>query len=411
MTPSKTDDRDPSLPRLVVFSDDWGRHPSSCQHLISQLVPRYRVDWVHTIGTRRPKLDLGDLKRGAEKAREWLKRSKSSGEGHKSSTPRIPHNLRIHSPVHWPGFQTGVERKLNWMLLWRSLKELFLDENDRPEAIITTASIPVDLARSTRKDHNWFYYCVDDLAEWPGLDGDTLRDMEIELLEHVRGIVCVSEHLQERLAALGRKDTTLITHGIDPAHWNVSPGPRKRSEGELPTALYWGHADQRLHVGICLALAERTRLVMVGPRTDVGPRMENHPRIEWRGKVPYADLPQVAEEADVLVMPYADLPVTRAMQPLKLKEYLATGRPAVATPLPANQAWSEALDLTSSPEEFVRIVLQRAEERLPAEQAAARLDLAAEAWSHKARDFEEAFSSSREKPLPELGSIVGAQRS
>ena len=37
--------------------------------------------------------------------------------------------------------------------------------------------------------------------------------------------------------------------------------------------------------------------------------------------------PALAREAAVLIMPYADLPVTRAMQPLKLKEYLATDRP------------------------------------------------------------------------------------
>jgi len=29
--------RNPPL-RLVVFSDDWGRHPSSCQHLIRRLL-------------------------------------------------------------------------------------------------------------------------------------------------------------------------------------------------------------------------------------------------------------------------------------------------------------------------------------------------------------------------------------
>ena len=35
--------------QLLVFSDDWGRHPSSCQHLISQLLPKYHVDWVNTM--------------------------------------------------------------------------------------------------------------------------------------------------------------------------------------------------------------------------------------------------------------------------------------------------------------------------------------------------------------------------
>jgi hypothetical protein len=36
-------------------------------------------------------------------------------------------------------------------------------------------------------------------------------------------------------------------------------------------------------------------------------------------------------------MPYADLAATRAMQPLKLKEYLATGRPVVVRDLPATR--------------------------------------------------------------------------
>jgi hypothetical protein len=61
----------PDRARLVVFSDDWGRHPSSAQHLIRQLLPRYRVDWVNTVGTHRPQLSLGDLRRGVEKLKDW----------------------------------------------------------------------------------------------------------------------------------------------------------------------------------------------------------------------------------------------------------------------------------------------------------------------------------------------------
>src|SRR5262245_8337679 len=42
-------------PPLLVFSDDWGRHPSSCQHLIRRLRQDFPVLWVNTIGTRQPK--------------------------------------------------------------------------------------------------------------------------------------------------------------------------------------------------------------------------------------------------------------------------------------------------------------------------------------------------------------------
>jgi hypothetical protein len=41
---------------FIIFSDDWGRHPSSCQYLFRHLLPRYRTFWVNTIGMRRTHL-------------------------------------------------------------------------------------------------------------------------------------------------------------------------------------------------------------------------------------------------------------------------------------------------------------------------------------------------------------------
>src|SRR5687768_15667316 len=55
----------------VVFADDWGRHPSSCQHLARHVLPHRPVVWVNTIGTRPPRLDWGTAKRAAGKLREW----------------------------------------------------------------------------------------------------------------------------------------------------------------------------------------------------------------------------------------------------------------------------------------------------------------------------------------------------
>jgi hypothetical protein len=70
-------------------------------------------------------------------------------------------------------------------------------------------------------------------------------------------------------------------------------------------------------------------------------------------------------------MPYADLPVTRAMQPLKLNP------------------WSDCLDLASSPEDFSQLVRLRLQTGVPAGQRAARARLVDESWEHKACVFEE----------------------
>ena len=61
-----------ALATLLVFSDDWGRHPSSCQHLMRQLLDRYNVIWVNTIGTRAPRLDMATLSRAAGKLKSWI---------------------------------------------------------------------------------------------------------------------------------------------------------------------------------------------------------------------------------------------------------------------------------------------------------------------------------------------------
>jgi hypothetical protein len=104
--------------------------------------------------------------------------------------------------------------------------------------------------------------------------------------------------------------------------------------------------------------------------------------------LPYEQLPSLAQEAAVLIMPYADLPVTRAMQPLKLKEYLATGKPAVVRDLPAVRAWADCLDSVATAEAFSQAVRRRLREGVPAEQQHARARLAEESWAAKALEFE-----------------------
>ena len=71
------------------------------------------------------------------------------------------------------GIQTRAERMLNRVLLRRALAGV-LDGDPKPAAVITTVPITADLAASF-PGVRWIYYCVDDFAEWPGLDGDTLR--------------------------------------------------------------------------------------------------------------------------------------------------------------------------------------------------------------------------------------------
>jgi len=128
-------------------------------------------------------------------------------------------------------------------------------------------------------------------------------------------------------------------------------------------------------------------IVLIGPQQDPDPALASIRQLHLTGPLPFEQLPHAAALADVLIMPYADLPVTRAMQPLKLKEYLATGKPVVVRDLPATRDWDDCLDTVSDAADFADGVLRRFDGGLPRGQRVARGRLVKESWRSKARQL------------------------
>lgn len=377
---------------LLVFADDWGRHPSSCQHLVAQLLPRYPVCWVNTIGMRRPQLNRVTIQRAFEKFRPWLQ--------DRHHAKRLPDNLRVIDPKMWPWFSRSHDRWLNRNMLLRGLKPA-LKSLPRPVVGISTLPIVADLMESLHLDR-WVYYCVDDFSKWPGLDHQTMAKMEDDLIARADHLIAASPVLQNHLADHGRT-SDLLTHGVDLDHWKLSDTPLNSSQetlsssapwSHLPTPLvaFWGLIDKRMDTQFICQLAAsigQGTILLVGPMEHPDPALLEIPRVVCLPGIEYRDLPRLAESASVLVMPYADLPVTRAMQPLKLKEYLATNKPVVARKLPAVEPWFDALDAVSTAEEFVAAVKLRLTVGIAPSQQAARARLQSESWAAKATEFEQ----------------------
>ncbi len=367
---------------LLVFADDWGRHPSSCQHLVRQLLDRYPVWWVNTIGTRKPGFDLVTLRRGVEKLRQWFRADRPVPDGGTE-------NLRVLNPRMWPMFSTRLDRWLNRSLLTRQLGPVVQSIPHKVTAITTIPLVAELMGRLPVE--RWVYYCVDDFSAWPGLDHKTIRRMEDELLTRADAVIAVSETLQENLRKRGR-ESHLLTHGVEPDFWsNPAPMPvPELAPLERPLVAFWGLVDRRMDVEVVRRVAaglQRGTIVLVGPESDPDPVLTAIPRVVRVPPLVFEQLPAVAREASVLIMPYADLPVTRAIQPLKMKEYLSTGKPTVVRDLPATRPWADCLDLADSPESFSRAVQLRLAGGIPTDQAQARLRLKDESWQKKAEQF------------------------
>jgi glycosyltransferase involved in cell wall biosynthesis len=57
-------------------------------------------------------------------------------------------------------------------------------------------------------------------------------------------------------------------------------------------------------------------------------------RLILTGRVPYQRIPGLLAAADVCLLPFNTVPATEHIVPIKLYEYMASGRPVVASPLP-----------------------------------------------------------------------------
>lgn len=398
---------------IVVFSDDWGRHPSSCQHIFRHFFKMEEIDrviWMNTIGTRPPRLDFLTLRRGIGKILQWGRMDKKNGgkspELQDSSREPAGNNEKnhpeVHNPLMFPWFRRPLDRKINRYLLKKAILSALKDVQG-PVFAVTTLPIVADILGEGFPDSpisRWIYYCVDDWSQWPGADSVTMEKMEKDLVAKADGIIAAGVSLQERIRALGR-ESELLTHGVDLAHWGVSANENARNGKNLdflvgakhPFYTFWGLIDERMDIGFVKRLADdisEGTVIMAGPAASTPILSQlSHSNILTPGNLTYDQLPILAAISDVLIMPYRDIPVTHQMQPLKMTEYLATGRPAVVRRLPACEAWADAMDLVENAEQFSKIAQLRAKNGIPEAQKAARRRLEQESWAEKARQFKE----------------------
>jgi glycosyltransferase involved in cell wall biosynthesis len=115
-----------------------------------------------------------------------------------------------------------------------------------------------------------------------------------------------------------------------------------------------------------LAADKSRQIVIVGGFLNGSDKsIPNLPNVHRLGMKHVTQLPAYIKGFDVCIMPYRVNETTRYIFPLKLFEYLATGRPVVATPIPAVQLHRDYLYVASTPDEFAAAVGRALQEDSP----------------------------------------------
>jgi glycosyltransferase involved in cell wall biosynthesis len=186
-------------------------------------------------------------------------------------------------------------------------------------------------------EHATLYDVTDDwlAADRPPAERQRLETAEGALLEGCDEVTVCSPALAVTKGA--RRPVTVVTNGVDAARYR-EPAPRPHDLPPGRTALYAGtlHSD-RLDVDLCIATSDALdgdgTLVLVGPvalEPDDARRLRES-EVVMLGARPFDSIPGYLQHADVLVVPHVVDAFTDSLDPIKLYEYLAVGRPVVST--------------------------------------------------------------------------------
>jgi len=176
--------------------------------------------------------------------------------------------------------------------------------------------------------------------------------------------LAISEPLAEELKR-HRVVAHLTTTGVDFAHFaRAADGPESPALAALPRPRVGliGNLNERIDWPLIEAIARRRpdwQLVLVGPVYQAGEA--TMAALATLGRLPNVHrLPAVTEAAigscaiglDVCLIAYRLGAGTRGINPLKLYQYLAVGRPVVATPLPSLESFRDVIAIGRTAAEF-----------------------------------------------------------
>lgn len=188
---------------------------------------------------------------------------------------------------------------------------------------------------------------------YPGMDAGLLskiKEQEIATLHLADAVICPSNVTRDYIASLGldRKRVTVIPNGVSPSDFAFTPLPVR--DGRVPILLYvgtladWQGLDivikalpkilesQPVKLHIVGRGRSRQRKALAKQIRKLG--LEEHVIVQ--PAVPHHEIPSLIAGADICVAPLAlnDRNVTQGACPIKILEYMAAGRPLLASNMP-----------------------------------------------------------------------------
>jgi glycosyltransferase involved in cell wall biosynthesis len=367
---------------IICFAHDWNGDPTSKTHIMRVLSRDNRIVWVSSIGMRRPTASRSDLRRlGAKlvRALDWCR--------------QVEPNLFVVNPLAIPLPGVGPIDRLNGALLTASLRLASRRVGlDRP--ILWTFLPNVGHLVGRLGESMVVYHCVDQYTAFSGVPREALERMERDLVRRADVVLASAESLADERRRIN-PETHFVPHGIDVDHFARAADPafpmaEPLSRLPRPVIGFFGLIADWVDLELVRAVAEdhpHGSVVLLGHATCDASVLDGVPNVHRFGRRPYEELPRWCRGFDLGIIPFRQNELTRHVNPLKMREYLAAGLPVVSTRMREVERYAHVVRLCDDRDGFRDAVRRALAEDGPPERRRRIDSMRPESWEARVEEI------------------------
>lgn len=376
---------------IIYFSSiDWNYTWQRPQQLASRLSRYGHLLYVGPMGLR--PIGMRDLGRIVRRTVSELTR--------RSILPN--EQLTIHTPllyVPFPGSRWAA--RVNGLNLRRQVVDwMKLLNIQRPIVWIGSPSYAILDAIHGLDVSLIAYDCMDNFPLFHK-DPYHIIDAEQQITTRAHVIFATATELYDRMK-LSNTNTFRLPNGADSEHFSPTASvrldpPQALSKIHKPILGYTGEIAQWFDFDLVRDLAMRHpewSIVLIGlVHSDDFFMISRLPNVHYLGRKTYEELPAYLRQFDACILPFKINALTSAVNPVKLYEYLAAGKPVISTPLREVLPFRDVVEIATAPE-FSQAV-SRALASNDETKVRRRIEIAKQnTWGHRVDEIIQVFRGS-----------------
>ncbi len=307
------------------------------------------------------------FKKGSRLVKRLLRKLKSIKTGLKKSDA----DFWVYSPFTMPVHHLSWARSLNKRILEYQIRSINQRLGIKKPIVLVACPAACEVALSMEKTR-LIYQRTDRFEEYPNVDTEKIRQYDRRLKTNADLTIFVSSSLYNEESGECRK-AIFLDHGVDfdlfVSAETDEEKPSEMRDIKKPVVGFFGDIeDHLLDFELIREIVDslpEMNFVFIGTVMSDCSGWNSRENVWLLGKKHYEQIPHYGKCFDVAIMPWRRTRWIDVCNPIKLKEYLALGKPVVSTPFAELNKYHDVVYEAETPSAFIKCIKKAISEDSP----------------------------------------------